>query len=131
MLGVDDVLVAIVRQRMRARRAQAHPGIRRQREEPAAAVALARDGVGEVGPGPERISISEEISSPATDSASAGSRGAAALRSSKRPTSSRDAGSRIGNSSSRPTVKSVEDSNASRALSRSKATGRAAGQTVT
>ena len=61
----------------------------------------------------ERISISEEISSPATLRASTSSVWAAALSSSKRCTSARDSGSRIPNSSSMPTVKSVEASKTS------------------
>src|SRR3954447_12264519 len=72
---------------------------------------------------PERISISEAISSPAADSASTSSRRQAAWTSSKRCSSSSVAGSRIANSSSSPTVKSVEDSNVSRARSRSRDKG--------
>ncbi len=64
-------------------------------------------------PFPERISISERISSPATDSDSAGSDADASFSSSKRWSSDSVSGSRIANSSSIPTVKSVEASNAS------------------
>src|SRR5215210_3269777 len=59
-------------------------------------------------PRPERISISDLISSPATDSASTASSCPAARNSSKRWSSESVRGSRIANSSSRPTVKSVE-----------------------
>src|ERR671911_653787 len=61
-------------------------------------------------PRPERISISDLISSPATESASTGSSCAAWRSSSKRWSSSSVRGSRIANSSSIPTVKSVEAS---------------------
>src|SRR5829696_276165 len=64
-------------------------------------------------PRPERISISERISSPATASASTGSAIAAERSSSKRWSSERVTGSRMANSSSIPTVKSVEASNTS------------------
>src|SRR4051794_17661833 len=63
----------------------------------------------------ERISISEEMSSPAARSPMASSSRAASYSSSKRWTSESDAGSRIWNSSSMPTVKSVEASKTSRA----------------
>ena len=66
-----------------------------------------------VSPRPERISISDRISSPATDSASTGSSCAAARSSSKRWSSESVSGSRIANSSSIPTVKSVEASKTS------------------
>ncbi len=66
-----------------------------------------------VSPRPERISISERISSPATESDSTGSASDAARSSSKRWSSASVSGSRIANSSSIPTVKSVEASNAS------------------
>jgi hypothetical protein len=67
-----------------------------------------------VWPRPERISISDEISSPAMESASTGSVARAESRSSsKRWVSERVAGSRIPNSSSIPTVKSWELSNVS------------------
>ena len=64
-------------------------------------------------PRPERISISDWISSPATESASTGSASEASFSSSKRWSSESVSGSRIANSSSIPTVKSVEASNAS------------------
>jgi PAB1-binding protein PBP1 len=82
---------------------------------------VAPHGVSEllVEPRPERISISEEISSPAKESARTGSAAAASRRSSNRCTRSSVVGSRIENSSSRPTVKSVEASKRSRALFRS------------
>src|SRR4029453_1815480 len=66
-----------------------------------------------VSPRPERISISERISSPATDSASTGSSWAAWRNSSNRWSSESVSGSRIANSSSIPTVKSVEASKTS------------------
>src|SRR4051812_1868060 len=66
-----------------------------------------------VSPRPERISISERISSPATDSASTGSSCAAKRNSSNRWSSESVSGSRIANSSSIPTVKSVEASKTS------------------
>src|ERR671921_252481 len=64
-------------------------------------------------PRPERISISDLISSPATDSASTGSAPEASFSSSKRWSSESVRGSRIANSSSIPTVKSVEASKTS------------------
>src|SRR5918994_6130934 len=64
-------------------------------------------------PRPDRISISDLISSPATDSARTGSSCAAERSSSKRWSSESVRGSRIANSSSRPTVKSVEASKTS------------------
>src|SRR5918998_2798556 len=64
-------------------------------------------------PRPERISTSDLISSPATDSASTESSCAAARSSSKRWSSSSVRGSRIAHSSSIPTVKSVEASKTS------------------
>src|SRR5664279_487232 len=73
-------------------------------------------------PRPERISISEEMSSPAIAVASAGSDWAPSRSASKRGTSPRPSGSRSANSSSRPTVRSVEASKAARALSRSMST---------
>ena len=66
-----------------------------------------------VAPLSQRISISEEISSPATLRASTSSACAASSSSSKRCTSERDSRSRIPNSSSMPTVKSVEASKTS------------------
>src|SRR5829696_3967916 len=70
-------------------------------------------------PRPERISISLEMSSPAIASASTGSACAASRRVSKRGTSSSVPGSRRANSSSIPTVPSVEASKVSRAVARS------------
>src|SRR5215207_11163810 len=67
-------------------------------------------------PRPERISISDLISSPATDSARTGSSCAADRSSSKRWSSEWVRGSRIANSSSSPTVKSVEASKTSLTL---------------
>src|SRR5215212_8613327 len=66
-----------------------------------------------VSPRPDRISISDLISSPATDSASTGSSWAASRSSSNRWSSERVVGSRTANSSSIPTVKSVEASKTS------------------
>src|SRR5919112_59892 len=66
-----------------------------------------------VSPRPERISISERISSPATASASTESSCARSRSSSKRWSSACVRGSRIANSSSIPTVKSVEASKTS------------------
>src|ERR687898_616334 len=67
-------------------------------------------------PLPERISISDLISSPATDSARTWSSCAADRSSSKRWSSERVRGSRIANSSSSPTVKSLEASKTSLTL---------------
>src|ERR671924_17505 len=78
-------------------------------------------------PRPERISISDLISSPATDSESTGSLWAAERSSSKRWASERVTGSRIPNSSSIPTVKSVEASKTSLTLGIS-TTGTTSGQ---
>src|SRR5256885_17220652 len=69
-------------------------------------------------PRPERISISDEISSPATEAASTSSCSEAARSSSKRCVSERVSGSRIPNSSSSPTGKSSEASKASLTPSR-------------
>src|SRR3954447_5185963 len=71
----------------------------------------------------ERISISEEISSPATRSSRTSSARPASYSSSKRCESASVSGSRIWNSSSIPTVKSVDASNASRALAMSSMVG--------
>src|SRR5438309_2002284 len=77
---------------------------------------------------PERISISEEMSSPAIASARIGS-GAAARRSvSNKGARLRSSGSRIPNSSSSPTVKSVDASKTARALSRSSSMSRGSGE---
>ena len=124
VLGLDDVLLAVVRPRVGAGRAERDVLLGREREQPPPQLALSataqRRGPR---PRPERISISEEISSPAIDAASSGSaarRVAAAPRSAARargPT-----GSSSANSSSSPTVKSVEASKAARALSRSSST---------
>ena len=81
---------------------------RRERASRCLAVASAK-----VSPRPERISISERISSPATASASTGSSWARPRSSSKRWSSESVLGSRIANSSSSPTVKSVEASKTS------------------
>jgi len=71
-------------------------------------------------PRPETISISDEISSPVIALASTGSEPAAASRSSsKRGTRSSVCGSSTANSSSRPTVRSVEAAKISSVLSRS------------
>src|SRR3954447_23227625 len=76
-----------------------------------------------VSPLAERISISEEISSPATRSSSTSSARPASYSSSKRCDRASVSGSRIWNSSSIPTVKSVEASNASLALAMSSMVG--------
>src|SRR5262245_43097115 len=81
---------------------------RRERASRCFAVASAK-----FSPRPERISISERISSPATDSTSTGSSWARSRSSSKRWSSESVRGSRIANSSSSPTVKSVEASKTS------------------
>src|SRR4051794_4280345 len=70
---------------------------------------------GKSSPLAERISISDEISSPATRSCSTSSARPASYSSSNRCDSASVSGSRIWNSSSMPTVKSWESSNASRA----------------
>src|SRR5919112_2570605 len=71
---------------------------------------------GKLSPRPERIPISDLISSPATASASTASSWAAERSSSKRWSSDSARGSRIANSSSSPTVKSVEASKTSLTL---------------
>src|ERR671914_616409 len=73
-------------------------------------------------PRPERISISDSISSPATDSASTSSAAAASLSSPKRCASERSPESRMANSSSSPTVKSSEASKTSLAVAMSSTT---------
>src|SRR5215217_5653301 len=70
-------------------------------------------------PAPERISISELISSPAIESASTASAAPASRSASNPGTSSSDCGSTSANSSSMPTVRSAEASNVSRAVARS------------
>src|SRR3954470_20602138 len=70
-------------------------------------------------PLPERISISDRISSPEIDSARASSEEQESRSSSKRCTSESVSGSRIANSSSIPTVKSSEASKTSRVFAMS------------
>ena len=119
VLRVDDVLLAVVRQRVGAGRAERDAVRGGEREQPVAAVGLAGAGVLDVLAAPERISISEEISSPAIDSASTGSARAASRSTSKRGISSSVPGSIRANSSSMPTVKSADASKVSRAAARS------------
>ena len=86
VLGVDDVLLAVVGPRVRAggararRRCSAASANSRRRAVALARTAAARDPR----PRPERISISEEISSPAIAPASTGSRRRPSRSSSKR-----------------------------------------------
>ena len=101
----EDLAAAITAQRNRRRRARW------------AAIAAARSS-----PRPERISISDAISSPATESHSTGSSAAASRSSSNRAVRPRSTASSSANSSSMPTVKSVDASKAARALSESGAT---------
>src|SRR3954452_8112349 len=81
-----------------------------------------------VSPFAERISISDEISSPATRSCRTSSARPASYSSSKRCESDSVSGSSIWNSSSIPTVKSVESSNASLALAMSSMVWAGSGQ---
>ena len=112
VLGVDDVLLAVVGPRMGAGGPERDAVVGGEREQAPARRRAGRPAASaRSSPRPERISISEEISSPAIDSASTGSPAAAASRSSsKRGDEVERAGSRIANSSSSPTVKSVEAS---------------------
>ena len=76
VLGVDDVLLAVVAPRVRARRAERDAARAREREQPLAQVALAREGVREVlAAAGADLDLADEISSPAIDSASSGSLG--------------------------------------------------------
>ena len=109
VLGVDDVLLAVVAERVRAGRAERDAVLAGEREQPPARVAPGgRARRRRRRRAPERISISDEISSPAIDSASTGSAAPASRSSSKRGTSSSVSGSTSANSSSMPTVKSAE-----------------------
>ena len=128
VLGVDVGLLAVVGPRVRPGRAErdAVGG-----DEARTAGCARRAGLAiaswKSSPRPERISISDSISSPAMACASTGSLASAALRSSsKRGTRSSVSGSRIANSSSIPTVKSVEAAKAPGTLSRSMAIREAA-----
>ena len=123
VLGLDDVLVAVVRPRMGAGRAERDVLLGREREQPPPQLALSRLRSGEVGPaagadldlGGDQLAgdrLGEQL----------GSARAAARSSSKRGTSPSPTGSSSANSSSSPTVKSVEASKAARAMSRSSST---------
>ncbi len=111
VLGVDDRLLPVVGPGVGARRAERESVGLGEREQAPAALTLAGERVVQVLPAPEMISISEEISSPAMASNRTGSPSAAARRNSKRGSMSRVPGSRIANSSSTPTVKSVACAN--------------------
>ena len=110
VLGLDDVLVEVVGPGMGAHRRQRESHLVGDPEQPLSPGSLALAASAKVSPRPERISISVSISSPLTACASSGSRRQAWCISSKRCSRSRIAGSRIANSSSIPTVKSVDAS---------------------
>ena len=120
VLGVDDVLLAVVRQRVRAGRAERDAVRVGEREQPPARLALARERVLDV------LAAARADLDLATRSARPRSRrrarrrpAPASRRRSKRGTSSSVCGSRSANSSSMPTVRSVEASKISRAAARS------------
>lgn len=77
MLGVDDRLLPVVRPGVRTGGAERDSVRGRQRKQAAAVVLLCRARMLQRLPLPDRISISDEISSPATEPASAGSASAA------------------------------------------------------
>ena len=123
VLGVDDLLLAVVGPRMRAGRPERDAAARpRARTAAGAARAARRAPPARSSPRPERISISEEISSPAIDSRQHRVRGGRVAQLLEAGAEPELPGSSSANSSSSPTVKSVEASKAARAVSRSRST---------